>query len=343
MKKKSILLSVKNTEALENYMRMLRNKKYDDEQPYSKEIRSMIEEFSSNEWTVYLATLDNFDTENNVFNKIYCIQDDKMTDMKIDEINNEISVMIIRNVGSVEQKFEKIKTCLEYLIKNYSGIVINNPKAMLKGMTKYYLSEIEPDKLEKIGVVTIPTQIFANTVKIGEIHEKYPEHRESYLIKPVTGELSNSLKCLADIDEEFLRHKEDKVGGWVIQPIQQEIWKGEYQLFFLDKKLIYSQEKIYTNVDEEIPNQKKRTISKYEPTKQEIESATKLVEYFENFYDLSIDICRIDFMKTDDGRMKLLEFEMVNPGFFIGYMEEHDIAIKNITTSIRKYCENRII
>ena len=82
MKKKSILLSVKNTEALENYMRMLRNKKYDDEQPYSKEIRSMIEEFSSNEWTVYLATLDNFDTENNVFNKIYCIQDDKMTDMK---------------------------------------------------------------------------------------------------------------------------------------------------------------------------------------------------------------------------------------------------------------------
>jgi len=74
-----------------------------------------------------------------------------------------------------------------------------------------------------------------------------------------------------------------------------------------------------------------------------VESGTKLVEYFERFYNLSIDICRIDFMKTDDGRMKLLEFEMVNPGFFIGYMKEHDIAIKNITTSIRKYCENRII
>lgn len=44
-------------------MRMIRNKKYDDEQPYSKEVRSMIEEFSNNEWIVYLGTLDNFDTK----------------------------------------------------------------------------------------------------------------------------------------------------------------------------------------------------------------------------------------------------------------------------------------
>lgn len=343
MKKKSVLLSVKNTEAVDNYMRMIRNKKYDDEQPYSKEVRSMIEEFSNNEWIVYLGTLDNFDTKNDVFNKIYCVQKDGVLDMKIDQINEDISIMIIRNVGSVEQKFEEVQTCLKYLIDKYEGIVINNPKAMLKGMTKHYLTEIELDELEKIGVVTIPTQIFDNSVTINKIYEEYPEHRENYLIKPVTGELSNSLKCLGDIDEEFLRHKENKVGGWVIQPIQKEIWKGEYQLLFLDKKLIYSQEKNYTNVKDEIPDQKKRIISKYEPSEQEVESGTKLVEYFERFYNLSIDICRIDFMKTDDGRMKLLEFEMVNPGFFIGYMKEHDIAIKNITTSIRKYCENRII
>lgn len=105
MKKKSVLLSVKNTEAVVNYMRMIRNKKYDDEQPYSKEVRSMIEEFSNNEWIVYLGTLDNFDTKNDVFNKIYCVQKDEVLDMKIDQINEDISIMIIRNVGSIEQKF----------------------------------------------------------------------------------------------------------------------------------------------------------------------------------------------------------------------------------------------
>ena len=36
MKKKSVLLSVKNTEVVDNYMRMIRNKKYDDEQPIFK-------------------------------------------------------------------------------------------------------------------------------------------------------------------------------------------------------------------------------------------------------------------------------------------------------------------
>lgn len=48
--------------------------------------------------------------------------------MKIDQINEDISIMIIRNVGSVEQKFEEVQTCLKYLIDKYEGIVINNPK-----------------------------------------------------------------------------------------------------------------------------------------------------------------------------------------------------------------------
>ena len=39
-------------------------------------------------------------------------------------------------------------------------------------------------------------------VSFSEICEAYPTNREQYLIKPVTGELSNSLECLSDIDEE---------------------------------------------------------------------------------------------------------------------------------------------
>ena len=38
----------------------------------------------------------------------------------------------------------------------------------------------------------------------------------------------------------------------------------------------------------------------------------------------------------------LLEFEMVNPGFFIGYMKDEDDNIKQIVNKIRKYSEKKI-
>ena len=45
-------------------------------------------------------------------------------------------------------------------------------------------------------------------------------------------------------------------------------------------------------------------------------------------------------MKNGKGEPILIEFEMVNPGFFIGYMKEDDEEIKNIVRRIRNYCEN---
>ena len=69
----------------------------------------------------------------------------------------------------------------------------------------------------------------------------------------------------------------------------------------------------------------------------------KLINYMSELYDLKLDICRIDFMKNDDNLPKLLEFEMVNPGFFLGYMNEGDSDIKNIVTNIIKYCEKNLM
>lgn len=152
MKNKTILIYVKNNEALENYIRMIKNGEYDDKIPYSREVRKMIEEFSENEWKVFLGTIDNFDTKNGIYNQIYSVYEDKLKDMSIDEINRDISFMIIRNLGSVELNFNKIQNCLKYLIEHYKGKVLNNPKAMLKGMTKHYLVEIDPEELEEYGV-----------------------------------------------------------------------------------------------------------------------------------------------------------------------------------------------
>lgn len=339
MNNKTVLIHVKDNEALNNYIRMIKNNKFDDVVKYSKEVRRMIEEFYLNNWKVYLTAIENF--KDITWKDIYYINENKKVNLTIEQVNEEIDFMIIRNLGSVEANFKSISDYLEFLIKNYKGIALNNPIAMKKGMTKNYLVEVEPNKLENIGMLTIPTKIYDKQITYSEIIKEYSSPEE-YLIKPSTGELSNSLKCLKDINEEFLRYKETKVGGWVIQPIKKEIWNGEYQLVFVDGNLIYAQKKNYPLGDENIPSQKNRIIEKYNPTENEINIAKEVINYFSNLYNIKLDICRIDFMKDENQRPILIEFEMVNPGFFIGYMDENDEAIKNITKKIREYCESKI-
>lgn len=334
---KSVLIHVRDNAALDNYIYMVKNN-YNSKIAYSEEVRYLIEEFFENNWVVYLTTIHNF--ENNIWNDVYCVNEDKKINMDINEINDNIDFMIVRNLGSVEGNFKIISEYLDFLIANYKGIVLNNPIAMRKGMTKDYLVEIDSKELENIGVLTIPTKIYDNKLKFNQITAEY-SNLDNYLIKPSTGELSNSLRCLKNIDEKFLRDKESKVGGWVIQPIKTEIWNGEYQLVFIGDKLIYSQKKVYPNTsDSNIPSQKSRIIEKYTPSQNEVSVMKNVIKYFKKLYNIHIDICRIDFMKNSSGQPILIEFEMVNPGFFIRYMKEDDETISNIVKEIRYYCEN---
>ena len=332
---KTVLIYLKNDETITKYKSFL-IEGYKESETYSHEVKEMINEFINNNWNVYLSSIDNFDEKENKYIRIYDIKNNNDITLTIDEVNDKVQAMIIRVIGSIEGNFYNIKRHLIYLENNYHGLVINNPKAMIKGMTKHYLTEIDEKELD--GIRLIPTDIYDNKVKVTKLNNNY-NNKNDYLIKPLSGELSNSLMNLSDVTEEILRYKENKVLGWVVQPIMKEIWNGEYQMVFLGKELIYSQKKEYENNKSLIPNQKKRTLIKYNPTEKEISIGKKLIDYFSKKYDLKIHICRIDFMKDKDEKPILLEFEMVNPGFFIGYMEENDKDIKNITKSIRKYCE----
>lgn len=339
MIKKNIIIHVKDNENIDNFINFIKNG-YNEEIKYSKEVKFMIEEFLSNEWNVYLFSLDNF--KNNMWTNVYDINNDKKIDLSIKDLNEKINVIIIRVIGSVEGNFNNVKNYLSYLKENFQGLVLNNPKAMLKGMTKNYLIEIDHDYLSNIGVKTIPTKIYSNTITFDKIRQDIND-LSNYLIKPLSGELSNSLANLEEVTEKFLRHKETKVAGWVIQPIIKDIWNGEYQISFLNKNPIFAQKKTYKNTfNNSIPNQKERILEKYYPSEKEINTMRKLIEYMEELYKIKLDICRIDFMKDNQNTPILLEFEMVNPGFFIGYMNEYDNDIRNITNSIRKYCEECI-
>lgn len=334
---KNILIHVKNIELIHMYEDFLNNG-YDDSKIYSKEVKNMIDIFNaSDDWNVYLTSIDNLDYDKNIYYDIYDTKDKKYIDFTLEEINKKIDAMVIRVIGSIEGNFFNIKKYLEYIRDNYKGLVINNPSAMLKGMTKHYLCEIDPEYLKSIGIGTIKTKIYENTVKYSELKKEYKD-MDKYLIKPVSGELSNSLSNLGLIDEEFLRYKEEKVLGWVVQPIMKEIWNGEFQMLFLNSELIYSQYKEYKK-EGSIPNQKNRRLHKYKPTLFEIEKFKKLIDYFKSLYNIDINICRIDFMKDEYGEPILLEFEMVNPGFFIGYMNSDDKDIEYIISKIKDFCE----
>lgn len=335
-----IMIHVKNKEIIENYKNFLLNG-YDENIKYSKEIRFMIENFVNNNWDVYLSCIDCLNYDDNIWNEIYHVNKNEYLNLSLEEVNSKIDVMIIRVIGSVEGNFYNIKKYLNYLINNYKGLVLNNPKAMVRGMTKHYLTEIDKDELLEMGINLIPTKIYNNDIKYNDLMKGYI-NKENYLIKPVSGELSNSLSNLSNISEEWLRYKENKVLGWVVQPMMNEIWNGEYQILFLNKKMIYAQQKVYKKDEGNIPNQKTRILEKYNPTNEELDIIEKLINYFSNIYNIEINICRIDFMKNDKGEPILLEFEMVNPGFFIGYMANDDKDILNIINNIREYCENII-
>lgn len=89
-----------------------------------------------------------------------------------------------------------------------------------------------------------------------------------------------------------------------------------------------------------IPNPQNRVIDKYYPDENEIKIMENVIKYFVELYNIKLDICRIDFMKDKDRNPILIEFKMVNPGFFIGYMKDDDKTIKHIVKEIREYCEN---
>ena len=341
MENKTILIHVKSNEALNNYIELSKDGDY-EKHTHSKEIKTMIKEFMDNNWTCFLASIENFDLNTGIHHKVYCLNNHKSYDMTIDDLNNKIPIMIIRNIGPLEKNFNTIKNYLQFIINNYQGIALNNPQAMIKGMAKNYLVEINPKELEQFSILTIPTRIYPTSVTFKEIESIYKGQLKKYLIKPLSGELSNSLNCLANVNESFFRMKENKVQGWIIQPIQEEIWNGEYQMVFLDGKLIYSQSKHYLHSSSNIPNQKNRIIAKYHPNEEEIQNMQRLIKYFESLYNTHIDICRIDFMKNSELKPILLEFEMVNPGFFILYMDNNDNDVINIVQSIRKYCEEKI-
>lgn len=319
---KSIIVHVANSSMLEAniaYRSGSSDERKAAENSKSSELHYVTEALLIKGWKVYWALLENVDLDTLHFRRLYEVQHETYVDFGIDQLNQNVDMILARILGSVEGKLATVKRYFERLQESFEGITVNDPASVVHGLRKDYLFD-----LIGAGFNTIATDYYENTVTFAELEQKYAGQLHEHLVKPVTGELSNSLKVLGETNEEFFRYKESKVGGWLVQPVRPEIWGGEYQLFFLGDSCTHANKKVYERSDRHpvVPSQENRLIDPYDPTESEITLARTLKQFYVEHFGLHTDIFRLDFMKDEDGTPIIVEFETVNPGFFIKYISD---------------------
>jgi hypothetical protein len=319
---KTIIVHVANRSMLDAniaYRTGTKDERIAVENSKSSELHYVTEALLKNGWNVYWALLENIDLDTLHFRQLYDVQHETYVEYELQQLNDNVDVILARVLGSVEGKLATVKRYFERLQQSFNGITVNDPASVILGLRKDYLFE-----LINAGFNTIATDYYESTVSFAELETKYAGRLHEHIVKPVTGELSNSLKILRDTGEQFFRHKESKVGGWLVQPVMPEIWDGEYQLFFLGDNCTHANKKVYVRSDEHpiIPSQENRLIDPYEPSNSEIALARQLKQFYIDFFGVNTDIFRLDFMKDADGTPIIVEFETVNPGFFIRYISD---------------------
>jgi hypothetical protein len=279
--------------------------------------------FSQKGWNCFWTCLEWLDLTDQTI-KFYEPLNQSTATINLDQLTDNFCVIVFRIIGTVEGKRELVKKSIEILQNNFSGLIINHPETMKYGIRKDYILELQQN-----GFPVISTQYFENTVTLSEITSSI-QNLSDYIIKPITGELSNSLKTLNEVDEQFLRRKQDKVGGWLRQPLMKEIWNGEYQLIFFRENFSHGCKKSYQkfSADMLLPSQEQRDINIYTPTDKEIELALSVRKFFETQLSKPIHTFRFDYLKMENDDVKILEFEILNPGFFIGYLKDNNDKFK---------------
>lgn len=329
---RQILFYAKHPEQIEANAKVLDNNfekladidVHSDKTVESIELDVLTKVFSKKGWDCYWTCLNWLDLDKGT---IKFFEPFKRTTeiIKINQLSDNFAVILFRIIGTVEGQRDFVSKAIDTLQQNFSGLLINHPETMKYGIRKDYILELQAN-----GFPVIPTKYFENTVTLDSVTASI-DNPTKYIIKPVTGELSNSLTTLDRVDENFLRRKESKVGGWLVQPLLNEIWDGEYQLVFFRETFSHGCRKSYTKISDEmlLPSQDHREINLYEPTDKEKELALSVRKFFEDKLSKPIYTCRFDYLKMKDGSIKILEFEILNPGFFIGYLKD-DVTKFNV-------------
>lgn len=273
-----------------------------------KEVLYLLKSFAEHKWLCYLTTLDWVDTVN------FGIQVKNMENssiIRLDEtaLNEQIDLIMVRRLGSVEQQRDKVKSMMEHLDKTYTGVVINPPKTVLYALNKYTY-------LEYLGAkgFNVPKTFYRNNdVTHEELMAEFPDS-ENWIVKPTTGECGNSVSVLSKTNPDFFTNKKSKVGGWIVQQKIDDIANGELQLVFTGDHFSHAWRKIYRKAYTPfgVYSQKNEDLkfADYIPTEEELAQSLEILKSLRET-GIDIHIGRIDFIKGNPNT--ILEVEMVNP------------------------------
>lgn len=283
----------------------------------SKEIFTLAYELRQQGFQVYLSNFKDVDINTLHHRNLYDINDGKFYNLDINKINEKVIAVIPRMLGSIEAQRENVLTFFNNLKTKFIGIVINHPDTVAYALNKFYLKDLVP-----YGINTPKSDFYNVDVSYGFLKAKYDVY--THVIKPLTGELGNSVCLLSDISQEFLDKKKDKVGGWIIQPFQKNIWNGERQYLFINGELVYAYLKAYINPDqnyEKLPKlhdlefRKNLDIRAYD-----LDLCYRTLSVLNHKLKYITYICRFDIIDDSYGEPMIMECEMINPSFRSWYL-----------------------
>lgn len=287
---------------------------------------------------VYWLSLDTVGNLDNTTQsvKLYDLRTKKAINTKISDLHQFSDLMVVRTIGNITERIGLIQKGMGFLQQHYKGTIANNPNFIIYGSNKRYLVDLQDAKIP-----VIPTDFYEGREDINKIRKKYDDpHR--YIIKPAVGELSKGFYKLSHITEDWWNAKNnDDYGkyGWVVQPLKEEVFNGEYQLIFFGNEFSHAQVKMVGKTDDGTPNQKERRFNTlYKPSQKEVELCMEIKQYVENKLRQKLNFFRCDFLKDKMQNISVLEFEMFNPGFFFHKRErEEDVSIaKHFINSVLK-------
>ena len=334
---KKILLFGKNSDQLYANLQKLQGHPVGGSIAPSPEVDIMTRVLVENGWGCYWTCISFFHSENEMR---YCDPSQgKMFTLQLQDLSSTFDVIVFRVLGSVDSNLKEISRVISLLEKHFGGLLINHPETMKYGLRKDYLLD-----LQSAGFPVISSTYLKNDIPFSDIINKISnEGLKKHLIKSVTGELGVSIAVIQDTEkifdvpnsreengEAYLRRKQEKVGGWLLQPIIEEIWQGEYQLIYFGDTLSHGFYKSYERGEENmmVPSQKYRNWQVYEPSIFETTIALNIKKYLQEKLSKPTHLFRMDFIKISESEIKILEFELFNPGILLLDPNQENVDIE---------------
>ncbi len=266
----------------------------------------IVRSFARSGWQCYLADWRDVDPASLVCSVLVNAQ--TLAPTHAASLNEVVDLIIARSLGSVEAQYDRLVHYFGCLEASFSGAVINDPRAVVYGMDKRYLLDLAAK-----GQPVVDSCFFPPTVRHCEIPELIPWKVNDAIIKPVSGECGNSVARLCDIDESFLRRKEQKVKGWMVQPYLAGIIDGEISLLVVNGEFIFAVRKTPALGEFRVNERWRPQCELVEPSEAELAVARSAL----GCWPYPAYLARVDLV-TELNTLLIVEVETVNPGFLYG-------------------------